>query len=66
MSESVSPWDLFKKSQPRSIEGVREARISICEGCEYFFKVTRQCKKCACFMDAKTKLRYAECPLGKW
>lgn len=35
---------------------VAEQRIKICEGCEFFFKTTRQCKTCLCFMDVKTKL----------
>jgi hypothetical protein len=29
-------------------------------------KLTSQCKKCGCFMEAKTKLPNAECPIGKW
>lgn len=66
MSDSVKPWDLFKKSQPRTLEEVKEKRLEICRGCEHFIKITHQCKKCGCFMDQKTKIRAATCPVGKW
>lgn len=52
-------------------------RIEICEsnggdgGC--FWQKTRQCGKCKCFMDVKTKLKklpfekeLISCPLKKW
>jgi len=41
-------------------------RLSICESCEHLMNVTRQCRKCFCIVDAKTKLRNAKCPEGKW
>lgn len=66
MSDSVRPWDLFKKSQPRTIEEVKQKRLELCKGCEHFIKLTHQCTKCGCFMDQKTKLRSATCPIGKW
>jgi hypothetical protein len=40
--------------------------MSTCQSCEFFVKATHQCKKCGCFMDIKTKLLNAECPIGKW
>jgi hypothetical protein len=43
-----------------------QERIKICEGCEEFFKPTRQCKICWCFMDIKTKMKNKTCPAGKW
>ena len=66
MSDSVKPWDLFKKSQPRTLDEVREKRLELCNGCEHFIKLTHQCSKCGCFMDLKTKIRAATCPVGKW
>lgn len=66
MSDSVKPWDLFKASQPKTIDGVRENRLEICNSCEYLIQLTNQCTKCGCFMSLKTKLRNAECPIGKW
>ena len=42
-----------------------EERVTICNSCEYLSGV-RNCKKCGCFIDAKAKLKSAECPIGKW
>jgi hypothetical protein len=41
-------------------------RLDICMSCEHFISLTSQCKKCGCFMKAKTRLPNAECPVGKW
>jgi len=53
-------------------------RIKICEACKHFRKRTRTCgtplkgnkvgskRLCGCFMDIKTALKFANCPLGKW
>jgi hypothetical protein len=45
---------------------VSKKRLDICIKCPEFFELTKQCKKCGCFMVLKTKLQDAECPLGKW
>lgn len=42
-----------------------QERIAICSSCEYLSGL-RNCKKCGCFVDAKTKLKGASCPIGKW
>jgi len=47
-------------------ETVSNKRYEICESCPRFFKITKQCKECGCFMAIKTKLKEAVCPLGKW
>lgn len=65
MSKDVRPWDLINGS-PRSSEDVAAERFSICKGCEFFYKPTQVCKKCGCFMNLKTKLEDAKCPIGKW
>lgn len=44
----------------------KEQRLAICEPCEFLFKATRQCKKCGCFVDFKTDLASASCPINKW
>ena len=41
-------------------------RMSICSSCPHMIKATVQCAKCGCFMKAKTKLKSAKCPIGKW
>ena len=43
-----------------------QERIAMCEKCEKFFRPTRQCKICFCFMDIKTKMKNKTCPKGKW
>ena len=41
-------------------------RLAICFECESFYKPTRQCKECGCFMKVKTRIPSAKCPLEKW
>lgn len=43
-----------------------QRRHSICKQCEHYRKITDQCKKCNCFMIAKTKIKNSSCPVGKW
>ena len=51
---------------------VAEQRLAVCRECEHLLKlpnalrVTGNCKKCGCFMDAKVKFAPASCPVGKW
>lgn len=45
---------------------IAEQRMSICTNCEFFKESTNQCDKCGCFMKYKTKLKFCECPIGKW
>jgi hypothetical protein len=44
----------------------RKKRLDICNGCEYFFKHTKTCKQCMCFMPVKASLKNSRCPLYKW
>ena len=45
---------------------ISDERIAICNSCDEYNKTINICKKCGCFMPAKTKLARAKCPLGKW
>lgn len=65
-NSSVSPLDLINPNTEWASNEVAEQRYSICKGCPELIKSTKQCKKCGCFMAAKTKLQGATCPLGKW
>jgi hypothetical protein len=38
----------------------------LCEGCEKWASKSRRCRSCGCFMDLKTTLPHASCPLAKW
>lgn len=41
-------------------------RMAICRSCPFFKLPFNKCEKCGCFMDLKTKLENARCPIGKW
>jgi len=41
-------------------------RMKVCEACPSFKKLARQCSLCGCFLDLKTKLIDASCPVEKW
>ena len=43
-----------------------EARMVICRTCEFYIQDKERCSKCGCFMRAKSRLRSAKCPEGKW
>jgi hypothetical protein len=47
-------------------EEIENKRYSICKACPELINITKQCKKCGCFMNMKTKLEASKCPLGKW
>lgn len=60
------PWDVVNPSAGRVSEEEANRRYSICEACPRLVKLTKQCKECGCFMNLKTKLEAAVCPIGKW
>ena len=62
----VSIFDILDKSKYSNNKMEIDKRISICEGCEHFIKITKKCSKCGCFMKLKTRLTDASCPIGKW
>jgi hypothetical protein len=51
---------------PISPEELAEERIKLCEECPHFKALLRQCDLCGCFLDLKTKLLNARCPINKW
>jgi hypothetical protein len=59
------PWHLLDKENYVQ-EDLAKERFDICKACPELIKLTTQCKKCGCFMAAKTKLKQATCPIGKW
>lgn len=62
----VRPWDIFNTNKIKVPLEVHEKRMSICKSCPFFIKITGQCRKCGCFMEAKTTLADAFCPENKW
>ena len=63
----VKPWDLLDPDAPRASEELQKERMSICGPCEHIImQITKQCNLCGCFMEMKTRLLDAKCPIGKW
>lgn len=60
------PWDFLNSNINQVSDEKQSMRFDICKGCPELIKLTKQCKKCGCFMVAKTKLEQATCPIGKW
>lgn len=60
------PWDIVNPETVWAEEEIVKERYSICESCPELIVLTKQCKKCGCFMKTKTKLKNATCPLLKW
>jgi hypothetical protein len=62
----VRPWDFLNPNTEYATKEEADKRYSICDFCPEFISLTKTCKKCGCFMAAKTRLKNATCPLGKW
>lgn len=43
----------------------QKRQITICNQCKNL-TWARMCNKCGCFVDLKTHLKHASCPLGYW
>jgi hypothetical protein len=62
----VTPLDMLNPNTKHASEELADQRFKLCQSCPEFISLTTQCKKCGCFMKAKTKLEMAKCPIGKW
>jgi hypothetical protein len=62
----VTPLDMLNPNTKLVSEDLAKQRFDTCLSCPELINITKQCKKCGCFMSAKTKLEAAKCPLGKW
>ena len=56
----------LSKSYRNKCKVEAQRRIKICESCQFFYKLTRNCLICGCFMDIKTKVYNEECPKEYW
>ena len=63
--KNAKPWHLLNNKNYVSLDE-QEKRFSICKECPDLIKITKQCKRCGCFMNAKTRLKNASCPIKKW
>ena len=59
MENEPQPIDDLEK-----MEHFAKVRYAICRECQHFKMYI--CKKCGCFMPAKTQLRSVSCPIGLW
>jgi uncharacterized iron-regulated protein len=58
---------LMKGELPALSDGeLAGERMKVCLECPQFQRLSRQCAACGCFLDLKTKLLEASCPLHKW
>jgi hypothetical protein len=62
----VTFFDLFDPNKPRSDQELIEQRLAVCNTCPAFRPKTQRCSKCGCFMQLKSTLLQAQCPIGKW
>lgn len=62
----VTPLDILNPRAKNLENEISEKRLNVCISCEHLIQLTKQCKKCGCFMPLKTKLEEAMCPIGKW
>jgi hypothetical protein len=59
-------WDAVTGRAEEAPPEVADARYEICKACPELINLTKQCKKCGCFMALKTKVNNVTCPIGKW
>jgi hypothetical protein len=62
----VSPLDMINPNITKMSKEEAAPRLAECLNCEHLIKLTTSCRKCGCFMKAKTRLPLASCPIGKW
>lgn len=65
-NSSVSPMDIINPGTEWAEQSLADQRFEICKACPELIKLSKQCKKCGCFMAIKTKMQAATCPLEKW
>ena len=56
----------IRKVIQKASNDVSVGRMRICLDCPELNTKWNQCGVCKCFMNAKTKIEGAKCPLGKW
>ena len=58
------PWHLLTEEKVQEEEFAR--RMTICEECPFLKRPAKQCSKCGCFMNLKSRIKKAHCPMHKW
>lgn len=44
----------------------QEERWNLCKSCEHYDEQPQGCKYCGCYLPAKIKDQWGECPIDKW
>ena len=65
LDEIISGWKNLLTCDIES-EPIAKQRMEICCACDDLNKTLYVCKKCNCFMVAKTRSLNSKCALGKW
>lgn len=60
------PWDFINPKIKKVSNKIAKERYDICLSCDKLILLTKQCKECKCFMNLKTQLPHASCPIKKW
>jgi hypothetical protein len=61
----VRPWDFINPATQFAPEEEQDRSYSNCSDSPHLTAL-KTCTHCGCFMPNKTKLFYADCPIGKW
>lgn len=62
----VTILDALNPMTKNADKKLAEHRMNLCLSCPELISMTKQCKKCGCFMSLKTKIEASKCPMGKW
>jgi hypothetical protein len=62
----TTPLDMFNLDTEKASLETKKKRMDTCLSCPEIVSLTKQCKKCGCFMELKTGLQLSKCPIGKW
>lgn len=49
----------------KDADELSKKRFAICKKCEHLTKMGR-CRKCGCFMEAKSRAKKTKCPINLW
>ena len=58
--------DLLAGKVVLSEKELSDERMKVCHECPAYRKLTVQCSLCNCFLELKTKILRASCPIEKW
>lgn len=49
-----------------AIEELQKQRMETCNSCDKYNSEEKRCTLCGCYMEYKTKIASATCPIMKW